>query len=85
MCGAARDLWECMTNLMQFMEEDILDVMLLEPVDSWQLASPIIKEETMLLGDTQEAEAAAAYSPRCEEWVPEPENSAKHKEALTEP
>ena len=37
--GAARDLWEYMTNLVQFTEEDILDAMLPEPVDDWQLAS----------------------------------------------
>ena len=32
MCGTARDLQECMTNLMWFTEEDILDAMLMEPV-----------------------------------------------------
>ena len=33
MCGAARDLQECMTNLMWLTGEDILDNTLLEPVD----------------------------------------------------
>ena len=32
------------------MEEDVLDVMLLEPVDNWQLASPTSEEDTALLG-----------------------------------
>ena len=85
MCGAARDLQECMTNLMQHREEDILDAMLLEPVDDQQLTSQTQKEETMLLSEPQEAEAAATHPLRCEEWAPEPEKAAKQKEAVTEP
>ena len=55
MCSAARDLWEYMTNLMHFTEEDILDAMLLESGDDWPLESPTLEEETVLLGDPQEA------------------------------
>ena len=85
MCSAARDPKEYMTNLLWFAEEDILETTLLEPEDDQQLASPTPEEETVLLGEPQEAEPAAAHHPRYEEWAPRPKNEAKQKEAVTEP
>ena len=49
MCGAARDLHKCMTNLMWFAEEDVLETMLLEPEEDQQPASPAPEEEAALL------------------------------------
>ena len=74
-----------MMNLIQFMEEDVLDAMLLEPVDDWQLVSPTPEVETTLLCEPQEAEAEATCPPWHEEWAPEPENAAKQMEMVTEP
>ena len=85
MCGTARDLQECMTNLMWFVEEDILETTLLEAEDNQQLVSPTPEEETTLLGELQEAEAAAACPPRQKEWAPEPKKAAKLREVVTEP
>ena len=76
MCGTARDLQECMTNLMWFVEEDILETVLLEPKDDRQLASPTPEEETALLSESQEAKAAATLLLRCKEWAPKPQDAA---------
>ena len=76
-CSAAKDLQTCMMYLMWFGEEDILDTMLFKPLDDQQLASPIPEEEIMLLGELQEAQAAAISPPRCKEWAPKPKNMTK--------
>ena len=74
-----------MANLMHFMEEDVLEAMLLEPVDDQPLAFPTLEEETTLLGKPLEAQAAAACPPRHEGWASEPKNATKQREAVTEP
>ena len=74
-----------MTNLMWFTEEDLLDAMLLEPVDDQQVVSPTPEEETALLAEPQEAQAATTHPPRHEGWAPKPMNAAKLMEEATEP
>ena len=54
-----------MDNLMWFVEEEVLDAMLLEPVSDQQLASQTLEEETVLLGKPKAAHAAAACPPKC--------------------
>ena len=73
-----------MTNLVWFREEGILDAMLFKPLDDWHLLSPT-QEEIVLLGEPQEAQAAAIWPPRCEEWVPDPKNITESMEAEAEP
>ena len=67
LCGAARDLQRCMTNLMWFEEEDILEIPLLEPADNLPIASLTLEEEATLLGKSQEAQVTATYPPGCED------------------
>ena len=85
MCSTTRDLCECLTYLMWFVEEDVLETSLLEPEDDQKPASPTPEEETALFGESQEAHAMAACPPKYEEWAPEPENAANLREAATEP
>ena len=74
-----------MINLMWFTEEHVLDAMLLEPVDDWQLAFPNLEEDTMLLGKPQEAQAVATWPAICKVWAPKPKNAAKLMQAAMEP
>ena len=85
MCSTARDLQACMTNLIWFREEDVLDAMLFKPLDDWQLVSPTPEEEVVLLSEVQEAPAAALHPPRCKEWAPKPKNMTKPMGAVAEP
>ena len=68
-----------------FIEEDVLDAMLLKSVDDWPLASPNLEEETTLLGKPQVTHVVATHPPRCQKKALEPKNAAKLMEALTEP
>ena len=83
-CGAVKDLQGCMANLMWLMEEDVLDIPLLEPVDDLLLATLTPEEEATLLCESQEAQATATCSPRNKEWAPESKSTAKLGEAATE-
>ena len=85
MCSTARDIKVCMTDLMWFGEEDILDAMLFEPLDDWQLASPTPEEVIMLLSELQESQAAAVYPPMCKDSASEPKNTTKLMGTVAEP
>ena len=49
MCSTARSLLGCMANLIQFEEEDILEIPLLESTDDLPIAALTLEEETTLL------------------------------------
>ena len=85
MCGTARDLQRCMTNLMWFTEENILVILPLEPADDLPLAFSATEEEATLLGKPQEVHVTATHPPRHEEWAPEPWSTPGLGEAATEP
>ena len=74
-----------MANLMWFLEEDILDILLLEPAGDQPLASPTPEEEATLLSKPQEVQATAPCPPGLERWAPDPEDAAKLREVVTEP
>ena len=50
-----------MANLMQFEEEDVLGIPLLEPADDQPIVSPTPEEEATLLGDPQGVQATANH------------------------
>ena len=77
MCGTVRDLQGCMTNLMQFEEENIWEIPLLKPADDLSIASPTLEEEAALLGEPWEAWATTTCPLRHEEWAPKPESAAR--------
>ena len=70
---------------MWFREEDILDAMLFEPLDNWQLVSLIPEEKIMLLSEPQDTQVAVACPPRCQEKAPGPKNATKPMGAAPEP
>ena len=72
MCGTAKGLQACMTDLMGFREEDILDAMHFEPLDDQQLVSSTPEEEITLLSQPQEVQVTAIHPPRCKEWARAP-------------
>ena len=85
MCSAARDFQGCMVDLMQFEEEDILDIQLLEPTDDLPpvyILTP--EEEVTILSEPQEAQATALCPHRCEEWAPKPKGTSRLEEEATE-
>ena len=84
MYGAARDLQGYIANLMWFEEEDILEILLLESIDSSPIASLTPEEEAALLGEPQESQMTTACPPRHEEWAPEPKDIAKLRETAAE-
>ena len=84
MCGTARDLQGCMAILMWFREGNVLEILLLEPMDDLAIASLTPEEKAVLLGEPQEAQATTAYPPECKEWAPEPEDAAKLMETAAE-
>ena len=65
-------------------EEDILEILLLEPRDNLPIASLILEEESVLLGWAPEAQLIATHPHRHKECAPEPESVARLGEALTE-
>ena len=70
---------------MQFEEEDVLDIPLLEHMDDLPIASLTHEEEALLLSEYLEAQATATCPLRHREWAPEPESAARLGEAATEP
>ena len=84
MCGNARILQACMTDLKWFREENILDAMLFEPLDNQQLVSPNLEAEISHFSEPQEAQAAAIHPPRCKEQAPEPKNATELMVAAAE-
>ena len=43
MCGMARDLQRSLADFMWFEEEDVLEILLLEPVDDLPMAFPSLE------------------------------------------
>ena len=74
-----------MTNLMCLREKDILDALLFEPLNGWQLVSPTLEEEIVLLSEPKEAQVAAIFPPRCKEQDPKPKNVIELMGAAAEP
>ena len=74
-----------MANLMQFAEEDILEIPLVEPTDDMTIVSPTLEEEVTLLSKPPEAQATATCPLRHEEKAPKSESAARLGEAVTEP
>ena len=84
-CSVARDVQRCMANFMQFGEEDILEIPLLEPVDDVPVASLTPAEETALLDEPQEAQVTTMCLLTCDEKAPKPESAAQLEETAKEP
>ena len=74
-----------MADLMQFGEEDILEIPLLEPADDMPVASPIPAEEAALLDEPQETQVTATCSLMHKEKAPKPASVARLGETETEP
>ena len=70
---------------MWFEEEDVLEILLLKPVDDLPLASLIPQEEAVPLIEPQEAQVTAMHPPGCKEQALKPKSAAGLGEAVTEP
>ena len=77
MCSTGRDLQGCVANLMQFEEEIVLEMLLLEPTDDLPIVSPTPEEEATLLDESQEAQVSTTSPLMHEEQAPEPKNVAR--------
>ena len=84
MYSTARDLQGGMANLVQFEQDDILEILLLEPTDDLPIVSPTLEEEAAFISEPPEAQATATCPLRCVEWAPKPESVARMGEAVTE-
>ena len=82
MCGMSQDLQVCMANLMEFREENVLKIPLLDSMDNVPIASLTLLEEYALLEEPQVAQATTACLPRCREQVPEPEGTTELEEKV---
>ena len=85
MYGTARDLQGCMVDMMQFEEEDVLEMPLLESGGDLPTMFPTSKEEAVLLDEPQEAQVTGTCPLVCEEQCLEPEDAARLGETATEP
>ena len=85
MYGVARDLQRCMADPIQFREEDVLEVPLLEPANNVHVASPTPVEEAMPLDEPQEALVTATCPLTCKDQAPKCESVARLGETATEP
>ena len=80
LCSMVRDLQRCMEPIMCLKGEDILEASLLRATDNEPGASPILVEETTLLGKDptpQEAQEAITCSPDFPEETPKPKVTAR--------
>ena len=59
-CGAVRDLWECLVPLLSLHDEDIWEDFLLESAGDEPVTSLIHPEEALLLGEVPEPQGALA-------------------------
>ena len=80
MCGTARDLQSCMVDLMQFGEEDVLEIPLLES----RYDMPTTSSNTQRRGCTPWWASSNWYTPvTYDEKYPEPEDVARLEETAT--
>ena len=84
MCSTVRDLQGYMANLMWFEEEDILEILLLEPVDNLPIVFLTPEEEAVLLGGSKEAQTTVTCLPGYREQALEPKDATKLIETATE-
>ena len=67
MCSVARDLQRCMAHLMEFKEEDVLEISSLKPMYGDSTASPTPLEEAALLEEHQVAGGSGEQAPKPED------------------
>ena len=71
MYGAAQDLQRCMAHLMEFKEEDVLEIPTLDSLDNVPIVYPAPLKEVTLLKEPQVAQATPACPLRCRKQAPE--------------